>query len=295
MIQVRLNVIVRNIITDNGTEFVNQTLRAYYEGVGISHQTSVIRTLQQNDIEEAVATACYTQNRSLIYKRHNKTPYELLYDKKPDLSYLYVFGALCNPTNDSEDIGKLKPKAYIGIFIGYAPTKKAYQIYNKRTRLIIKTIHVDFDELTAMASEQFSSRPRPQLLTPGTINSGLLQNPPSPTPYFPPTKKDCDTLFQPMFDEYFNPPPCVASPVPAVVALEPVDPTGIPSSTSIDQDAPSLNNDPFFGVPIPEPNSEESSSRDVIPTNVHSVNQPPKHLRKWTKDHELDNVIGHPS
>ncbi|GKD48386.1 retrovirus-related pol polyprotein from transposon TNT 1-94 [Tanacetum coccineum] len=218
--------------------------------------------------EEAIATACYTQNRSLICKHHNKTPYELLYDKKPDLSYLHVFGALCNLTNDSEDIGKLKPKAYIGIFIGYAPAKKAYQIYNKRTRLIIETIHVDFDELIAMASEQFSSRPGPQLLTPGTINSGLVQNPPSPTPYFPPTKKDCDTLFQPMFDEYFNPPPYVASLVPAVVALEPVDPTGIPSSTSIDQDAPSPNNDPFFGVPIPEPNSKESSSMDVIPTNV---------------------------
>ncbi|GKF41756.1 retrovirus-related pol polyprotein from transposon TNT 1-94 [Tanacetum coccineum] len=106
---------------------------------------------------EAVVTTCYTQNRSLIRKRHNKTPYELLYDKKSDLSYLYVFGALCYPTNDSEDLGKLKPKADIGIFVSYAPAKKAYQIYNKRTRLIIETIHVDFDELTTMASEQFSS------------------------------------------------------------------------------------------------------------------------------------------
>ncbi|GJT91218.1 retrovirus-related pol polyprotein from transposon TNT 1-94 [Tanacetum coccineum] len=53
---------------------------------------------------EAVATACYTQNRSLIQKRHNKTPYELLHDRKPDLSYLHVFGALCYPTNDGEDL-----------------------------------------------------------------------------------------------------------------------------------------------------------------------------------------------
>ncbi|GJW56671.1 retrovirus-related pol polyprotein from transposon TNT 1-94 [Tanacetum coccineum] len=103
--------------------------------------------------EKAVATACYTKNRSLIQKRHNKTPYELLHDRKPDLSYLHVFGALCYPTNDSEDLGKLKPKSDIGIFVGYAPTKKAFRIYNKRTRLIIETIHVDFDELTAMASE----------------------------------------------------------------------------------------------------------------------------------------------
>ncbi|GJR29334.1 retrovirus-related pol polyprotein from transposon TNT 1-94 [Tanacetum coccineum] len=96
---------------------------------------------------EAVATACYTQNRSMIHRRHGKTPYELLHDKPPDLSYLHVFGALCYPTNDCENLGKLQPKADIGIFIGYAPTKKAFWIYNRRTRRIIETIHVDFDEL----------------------------------------------------------------------------------------------------------------------------------------------------
>ncbi|GJU84477.1 retrovirus-related pol polyprotein from transposon TNT 1-94 [Tanacetum coccineum] len=179
MIQVRLNATVRNIRTDNGTKFVNQTLRAYYEDVRISHQTSVARSPQQNDAverrnltlveaartmlifpkaplflwAEVVATTFYTQNRSLIRKRHNKTPYEVLHDKKPYLSYLYVFGALCYPTNDSEDLGKLKPKVDIGIFVGYALAKKAYRIYNKRTRLIIETIHIDFDELTTMASE----------------------------------------------------------------------------------------------------------------------------------------------
>ncbi|GJX53231.1 retrovirus-related pol polyprotein from transposon TNT 1-94 [Tanacetum coccineum] len=168
MIQVCLHAIVRNIGTDNGTEFVKQTLRAYYEEVRISHQTSVSRTSQQNGAE-AATTSCYTQNRSLIQKRHNKTPYELLHDRKPDLSFLQVFGAFCYPTNDGEDLGKLKPKADIGIFIGYAPAKKAFRIYNKRTQMIIETIHVEFDELTAMASEQFSSGPGPKLLTPVTI------------------------------------------------------------------------------------------------------------------------------
>ncbi|GJW48018.1 retrovirus-related pol polyprotein from transposon TNT 1-94, partial [Tanacetum coccineum] len=185
MIQVRLKETVRRIRTDNGTEFVNQTLREYYEKVGISHETSVARSPQQNGVverrnrtlieaartmliyakaplflwAEAVATACYTQNRSMIRRRHGKTPYELLHDKPPDLSYLHVFGALCYPTNDSENLGKLQPKADIGIFIGYAPTKKAFRIYNRRTRRIIETIHVDFDELTAMASEHSSSGP----------------------------------------------------------------------------------------------------------------------------------------
>ncbi|GJU92777.1 retrovirus-related pol polyprotein from transposon TNT 1-94, partial [Tanacetum coccineum] len=75
---------------------------------------------------EAVATVCYTQNCSIIRLRHGKTPYELLHEKIPDLSFFYVFGALCYPTNDTENLGKLQPKADIGIFIGYAPTKKAF-------------------------------------------------------------------------------------------------------------------------------------------------------------------------
>ncbi|GKA68019.1 hypothetical protein Tco_0767936 [Tanacetum coccineum] len=62
---------------------------------------------------EAVATACYTQNRSIIRLRHDKTPYELLHDKLPDLSFFHVFGTLCYPTNDSENLGKLQPKADI--------------------------------------------------------------------------------------------------------------------------------------------------------------------------------------
>ncbi|GKF44932.1 retrovirus-related pol polyprotein from transposon TNT 1-94, partial [Tanacetum coccineum] len=83
---------------------------------------------------EAVAIACYTQNRSLIHTLHNKTLYELVHDKKLDLSFLRIFGALCYPTNDSEDIGKLKAKADIGFFVGYAPNRKGYIIYNKHVR-----------------------------------------------------------------------------------------------------------------------------------------------------------------
>nr|GEZ03893.1 retrovirus-related Pol polyprotein from transposon TNT 1-94 [Tanacetum cinerariifolium] len=166
MIQVRLNATVRNIHTDNGTEFVNQSLRDYYEQVGISHETSVAQTPQQNGVvkrrnrtlikatrtmliytqaslflsAEGVATVCYTQNRSIIRRRHGKTPYELLHDRKPNLSYLHVFGALCYPNNDSENLGKFQAKADIGIFIKYVPKKKAYRIYN---RLVVAPRAVD--------------------------------------------------------------------------------------------------------------------------------------------------------
>ncbi|GJR47376.1 retrovirus-related pol polyprotein from transposon TNT 1-94 [Tanacetum coccineum] len=166
-IKVGLNKTIRYIHTDNGTEFVNKDLTSYYEHVGIFHQKTVPRTPQQNDVvkrrnrtlveatrtmlifskalmflwAEAVATACYTQNRALIHTLHNKTPYELVHDKKPDLTFFRVFGALCYPTNDSEDLGKLQPTADVGILIGYAPSRKGYRIYNKRTRRIMETIH----------------------------------------------------------------------------------------------------------------------------------------------------------
>ncbi|GJY86681.1 retrovirus-related pol polyprotein from transposon TNT 1-94 [Tanacetum coccineum] len=110
--RVRLNATVRNVRTDNGTEVVNQTLRNFYENVGISNQTSVAPTPQQNSAE-AINTACYTQNRSLIRLRYNKTSYDLMHDKKPDLSFFRVFGSLCYPTNNSEDLGKLHAKANI--------------------------------------------------------------------------------------------------------------------------------------------------------------------------------------
>ncbi|GKC10962.1 retrovirus-related pol polyprotein from transposon TNT 1-94 [Tanacetum coccineum] len=153
---------------------------------------------------EAVAIACYTQNRSMIRLRNNKTPYELLHNKPPDLSYLHAFGALCYPTNDNKNLGKLQLKADIGIFIGYAPTKKSFWIYNRRTRRIIETIHVDFDELTVMSSEHSSSGPALHEITPATISSGLVSNPPPSTPFIPPSRTDWDILFQLLFDELLN-------------------------------------------------------------------------------------------
>nr|GEW14813.1 Gag-Pol polyprotein [Tanacetum cinerariifolium] len=135
-IQVGLNKIVRFIHTDNGIKFVNQVLTELYE--------KALMFLWA----EAVNTACYTQNRSLIHTHHNKTPYELVHDKKPDITFLRVFGALCYPTNDSKDLKKLQPTTDIGIFVSYAPSRKGYRIYNKRTRRIMEAIHVQFDKLS---------------------------------------------------------------------------------------------------------------------------------------------------
>ncbi|GJW46419.1 retrovirus-related pol polyprotein from transposon TNT 1-94 [Tanacetum coccineum] len=226
-------------------------------------------------VREAVATACYTKICSIIRLRHKKIPYELLHDKLPDLSFFHVFGALCYPTNDSENLSKLQPKADIGILIVYVPAKKAFRIYNRRTRRIIETIHVDFDELTAMVPEHSSSGLALHEMTPATISSGLVPNPPLST-------------------SVDDPAPEVIDPIPKVVAPEPAASTGSPSSTTVDQDAPSpsnsqttpetqspvipddvekdnhdldiahMDNDPYFGIPILEVPSDQSSSTDSI-------------------------------
>nr|GEY83874.1 retrovirus-related Pol polyprotein from transposon TNT 1-94 [Tanacetum cinerariifolium] len=137
-------------------KFKYQILKEYFDSVGISHQASSIRTPQQNRVveqrnrtlvevartmlifsraqlflwAEAIATACYTQNHSIIHRRFNKTQYELITGRKPDMSFLNVFGALCYPKNDREDIGKLGEKGDIGFFIGYSTDSCAYRVYN---------------------------------------------------------------------------------------------------------------------------------------------------------------------
>ncbi|GJT07016.1 putative ribonuclease H-like domain-containing protein [Tanacetum coccineum] len=342
-IQVGLNKTVRFIRTDNGMEFVNQVMFEYYEGVGIFHQKSVLRTPQQNGVverrnrtlveaartmmifskapmflwAEAVATACYTQNRSLIHTRHNKTPYELVHDKKPDLTFFRVFGALCYPTNDSENLGKFQAKADIGIFVGYAPSRKGYRIYNKRTRRLMETIHVTFDEMhQSMAPVRMSSGPEPFIMTPGQLKTGLA-----------PTDKELEMLFQPMFDEHIEQ-SRVNEPVPSATEINAqVVPPGTSLSTTIAQDAPStsassstsdihlpvqhqeiaeepthedtpINHDvlhPSHNLVTGDPGSAQSSSGNVNSAEPNQVNYPPDHLRRWTKDHPLDNIVGNPS
>nr|GEY02091.1 retrovirus-related Pol polyprotein from transposon TNT 1-94 [Tanacetum cinerariifolium] len=169
--------------------------------------------------------------------------------------------------------------------------------------------------------------PEPILLTPGQISSGPVPNLVPAAPYVPPTNKHLEILFQPMFDKYLEPPSVerLVPHTPAVQVL--VVSIGTPSSTIIDQDVPSISHspsslevqplishqivaagptiednpfaqakdNPFVNVFAPEPSYEESSSGDVSPAESNQVIQPHNHLRKWSKDHLMDNVIGNPS
>ncbi|GJX68867.1 retrovirus-related pol polyprotein from transposon TNT 1-94 [Tanacetum coccineum] len=194
--------------TDNDAEFKNQVLKEYFDSVGISHQSSSVRTPQQNGVverrnrtlveaartmlifshaplflwAEAIAIACYTQNRSIIHRRFNKTPYELINGIKLDISFLHVFGGLCYLKNNREDIGKLGAKV--------------------------------------MAFEQSNSKPGLQSMTSGQISSGLdLTYAPSTITSQQPTEGELDLLFEAIYDDHIGGQPSATSrTVPATQA-----------------------------------------------------------------------------
>ncbi|GJZ06683.1 retrovirus-related pol polyprotein from transposon TNT 1-94 [Tanacetum coccineum] len=227
------------VIVDDYSRFTWVTKFLMQIQFGIFHQKSVPRTPQQNDVVER-------RNRTLIEAARTM----LIFSKA--LMFLWAeavatafFGALCYHTNNNEDLGKLQPTTDIGIFVDYAPSRKGYQIYNKRAQRIMETIHVQFDELSEpMAHVQLGTGPAPSLLTPRQISLLLVPNPVHATPYVPPTNKELEILFQPMFNEYLEP-PRVERPIPLALAVQvPVNSAGTPSSTTIDQDAPSTSHSP---------------------------------------------------
>nr|GEY10728.1 hypothetical protein [Tanacetum cinerariifolium] len=273
------------IRTDNGTEFKNQVLKQYFDSVRISHQMSSVRTPQQN----AIATACFTQNRSIIHRRFNKTPYEPINGRKPDISFLHIFGALCYLKNDREDIGKLGAKGDIGFFIGYSADSCPYRIFNRRTKKIIETMNVSFDELLAMAFEQRSSKLRLQSMTFGQISLRLdLTYAPSTITSQQPFEGKVDLLFEAMYNDYIGgQPSATVRSVSAAQAQQDVDELNLKQQHVQQQGnqahlqfeivAENVSISMFDGNTFVNPFSipstsaaESSSSYNVDPSNVHT-------------------------
>nr|GFB72850.1 retrovirus-related Pol polyprotein from transposon TNT 1-94 [Tanacetum cinerariifolium] len=152
LVQRGLQAQVGVVRTKKGTEFLNQTLHAYFVAEGIRHQTSVARTPEQNGVverrnrtlveaartmlsaakvplffwAEAIATACFTQNRSLVIPCHEKTPYHIINDRKPSVKFFHIFGFICYIVRDGENLDKMKEKGDECIFVGYSTQLKAY-------------------------------------------------------------------------------------------------------------------------------------------------------------------------
>ncbi|GJS06515.1 retrovirus-related pol polyprotein from transposon TNT 1-94 [Tanacetum coccineum] len=131
---------------------------------------------------EAIATTCFTQNCSLVIPRHEKTPYHIINAQKPSVKFFHIFGSLCYIVGDGENLDKMKGKGDECIFVGYSTQSRAYRVFNKRTRIIVEIIHVNFDELPQMASDHVSYDPVPQLTT----------------------SNELDLLFSLMLDELLN-------------------------------------------------------------------------------------------
>ncbi|GJW48012.1 putative ribonuclease H-like domain-containing protein [Tanacetum coccineum] len=165
---------VKVIRCDNGTKFKNKEMNQFCERKGIKREFSVARTPQQNGVverknrtlieaartmladsklpttfwAEAVNTACYVQNRVLVTKPHNKTPYELFLGRKLALGFMKPFGCLVTILNTIDHLGKFDGKADEGLFVGYSINSKAFTVFNSRTRIVEENLHVQFSENT---------------------------------------------------------------------------------------------------------------------------------------------------
>nr|GEX98849.1 integrase, catalytic region, zinc finger, CCHC-type, peptidase aspartic, catalytic [Tanacetum cinerariifolium] len=271
---------------------------------------------------KAIATTCFTQNRSIIYKHFDKTPYELMNKRKPNIKFFRVFGCRCYLLNDYEDVGKLKAKWDIRVFVGYSKESAAFRIYNKRTRKIHESVNVNFDRISDMASKQFS-------LEPGLSNlnkTGKSSNP-SVSQVSETSKKDLEDLFQDFYDEYFDSSKIMKSSTTNVETsineevFHEVSESfqGESSSFSLNDDVqlspeevilPQTNTQSISNNMIP--NGDEASTSDGVfnerledayfdastsfhdSSNVHTYYQPYPYEKKWTKDHPLHKIIGDP-
>ncbi|CAA7027778.1 unnamed protein product [Microthlaspi erraticum] len=163
---------IKQIRSDHGGEFQSAVFDKFCESQGIHHQYSAPRTPQQNGVverknrtlqdmaramihgkgvperfwAEAINTACYVINRVYVRMGTNKTPYEIWKGKKPNLSYFHVFGCTCYIYNDKDQLGKFDARSDEGFFLGYSPNSVAYRVYNKRSKMIVESVNVVFDD-----------------------------------------------------------------------------------------------------------------------------------------------------
>nr|GEX16365.1 integrase, catalytic region, zinc finger, CCHC-type, peptidase aspartic, catalytic [Tanacetum cinerariifolium] len=248
---------------------------------------------------EAIATTCFTQNRSLVIPRHEKTPYHIINDQKPSVKY--------------------------------STQSRAYRVFNKRTRVIVVTIHVNFDELPQMASDHVSSNPVTQCPMTALEHDNLSPGPQCQenvpqTDRIVTMSNELDFLFSLMFDELLNGSSKVVSKssakttadapnqrqqqhttplntqtTPAPTRQIPTQAPTVISTKNINQaktieENAQVENDEFMNIfCTPVHDRGETSSRHVDSSNMHAFYQRHPSEHRWMKDHPLEQVIGNPS
>ncbi|GJY49788.1 retrovirus-related pol polyprotein from transposon TNT 1-94 [Tanacetum coccineum] len=259
MIQRNLQALVISVRTDRGTEFLNKTLNAFFKEEGIEHQTSTPRTPEQNGVverqnrtlveaarmmlsasklplffwAEAIATACYTQNRSIIIPTHEKTAYHIINDRKPLIKHLHIFGCTCYLTRDGENLDKMKEKGDPCILVGYST-----QFDNDTSGLVPQR---------QKASDYDNSDPVPQ-----------LQNVFPSADSTAPSQQELDLLFDPLYDEFFT------------AGNSSVNKSSSPTDNSKQQDTPPTTNIQSSTEPttITNINAEENNDNQTVDTQV---------------------------
>nr|GFB43038.1 retrovirus-related Pol polyprotein from transposon TNT 1-94 [Tanacetum cinerariifolium] len=348
LVQRGLQAQVRVVRTDKGTKFLNQTLHAYFATEGIQHQTSVARTPKQNGVverrnrtlveaartilsaakvplffwAEAIATVCFTQNRSLVIPRHEKTPYHIINEQKPSVKFFHIFGSVCYIVRDGGNLDKMKEKGDECIFVGYSTQSRAYRVYNKRTRVIMDSIHVNFDELPQMASVhnrsdpaltcqkmasvQISSNTAPECqtmalehdsLSPGRKCQENASHGDKTVVY---KSSDVSAVDAPNQRQQPTTPLNNHS-TPAPTCQNPSIATSVTSNENINQAEPHAKNDQvaedefinIFSTLVQD--QGETSSRHVDSSNMHTFYQRYPSEQRWIKDHPLEQVIRNPS
>ncbi|GKD00333.1 putative zinc finger, CCHC-type containing protein, partial [Tanacetum coccineum] len=314
MIQRNFQALVIYVRTDRGTEFLNKTLHAFFKEEGTGHQTSAPRIAEQNGVVErrnrtlveaaqtmlsasklplffwavAIATACYTQNRSIIILTQEKTAYHIINDRKPSIKHLLIFGCTCYLTRDGENLDKIKEKGDPCILI---KEMTETSVANDTSGLVPQRQKVsDYD----------NSDPVPQ-----------LQNVSLSTYTIVPSQQEFDLLFGPLYDEFFiagtsrvnkSSSPTVNSAQQDTHPSTNIHPTSKPSTpTNVNAEEKNDNQaddtEHEFTNPFCTPVQEvaESSSRNIGNSNLHTFNQLQDSEYLWTKDHPLNQVRGDPS
>nr|GEY80738.1 hypothetical protein [Tanacetum cinerariifolium] len=160
---------------------------------------------------EAIATACYTQNQSIIIPTHGKTLYHIIIDRKPLIKHLHIFGCICYITRDGKNLDKMKEKEDPCILVGYSTQSKGHRVYNKRTRIIVQSIHIRFDEIkevseTFVANDTLGLVPQRQRASNYHNHDPVSQRKDvsSSADANVPSQQELDLLFGPLYDEFFN-------------------------------------------------------------------------------------------
>ncbi|KAJ9561693.1 hypothetical protein OSB04_006853 [Centaurea solstitialis] len=249
---------------------------------------------------EAVNTACYTQNRSIIHRRFGKTPYHLLFGRIPDIDYFKVFGCSCFVLNETENRGKFGPKSDEMIFVGYSDCSVAYRVFNKKSRVVYESVNVRFDPFVELSSTVSSNA---DVVSNNVVFTGASS---STTTFIDPqaTSNELDSLFEYFYDDLYGTNQTCSSDadLPSIESSPSSSPIVMDShhiDTTVEDHDHSSSHDVCDNDLLPDGHepltTQPASTNDVYESYSVNDQTPLPHITKWTKAHPIDLIIGDPT